>query len=72
MNIYYKILHNTMTMKILLTYESKVNHATSKSKSLRVGFPKEISEILEANAGDVVRWHVNLMDDMIVITIEKK
>lgn len=58
-------------MKRLLTYKSKVNYAHSKTKSLKAGFPREISEILQAEAGDEVRWCVNLDDDKIVIVVEK-
>ncbi|AMK15184.1 hypothetical protein [Methanobrevibacter olleyae] len=39
-----------MLMKKLLSYHTKVNYATSKTKSLKVGFPKEISEILDVDA----------------------
>lgn len=59
-----------MTFERLLTYVTKVNYATSKTKSLKTGFPKEISEILDINAGDFVKWCVNLVDGKIVITIE--
>ena len=60
-----------MKMKRLLTYNTKVNYANSKSKSLKVGFPKEVGEILEIEVGDSIRWCINLIDDRIVITIEK-
>ena len=58
-------------MKNLLNYTSKVNFAHSKTKSLKVGFPKEISEILNAKAGDDIKWKVNLDGDKIVIIVEK-
>ena len=57
-------------MKRLLTYETKVNYANNKSKSLKVGFPKELSEVLDVGAGDSIRWIINLVGDKIIITIE--
>lgn len=60
-----------MTMKKLLTYETKVNYATSKTKSLKTGFPKEISEILNVGANESIKWVINLDGDKIVITVEK-
>ena len=59
-----------MNMERLLTYKTKVNYATSKTKSLKTGFPQEISKILEVEAGDVVLWCVNIMDNKIIVTIE--
>lgn len=58
-------------MRKLLSYVTKVNYATSKTKSLKVGFPKEIGEILEVGAGDSIRWVINLVDNKIIITIER-
>lgn len=60
-----------MTMKKLLTYTTKVNFANNKSKSLKVGFPREISEVLDVYANDSIRWVINLDGDKIIITIEK-
>lgn len=60
-----------MTMKKLLSYNTKVNYATSKSQSLKTVLPREISEILDVYAEDSIVWGVNLYDDKIVITIEK-
>ena len=57
-------------MKKLLTYETRVNYATSKTKSLKTGFPKEISEILDVKAGDSIKWVINLVNDKIIITVE--
>ena len=59
-----------MKIQKLLTYETSVNYQTSKTKSLKVGFPKEISEILEISAGEKIRWCVNLVDGKIIITVE--
>lgn len=59
-----------MNMKKLLTYETRVNYATSKTKSLKTGFPKEISEILDVKAGDSIKWVINLVNDKIIITVE--
>lgn len=58
-------------MKRLLTYKTKVNYATSQTKSLKAGFPKEIAEILEVVAGDTVEWGVNIHDEKILITVSK-
>lgn len=60
-----------MKMKKLLTYETRVNYATSKTKSLKTGFPREISEVLNVDAGDSIRWVINLDSDKIIITVEK-
>ena len=59
-----------MKIQKLLSYETKVNYQTSKTKSLKAGFPKEISEILGVNAGGTIRWCVNLLDGKIIITVE--
>lgn len=59
-----------MKIRKLLSYVTKVNYATSKTKSLKVGFPKEIGEVLDVGAGDSIRWVINLVDDRIVITVE--
>lgn len=60
-----------MTMKKLLTYMTKVNFANNKSKSLKVGFPREISEVLDVDAGDSIKWVINLDGNKIIITVEK-
>lgn len=60
-----------MTMKKLLSYTTKVNYATKNSPSLKTGFPKEISEILDISAEDMLEWCVNLQDEKIVITVQK-
>lgn len=60
-----------MTMKKLLSYTTKVNYATNRTKSLKTGFPKEIGEILNVKAEDSIEWCVNLYDEKIVITVSK-
>ena len=60
-----------MSMKKLLHYITKVNYATNRTKSLKTGFPKEISEILNVKAEDSIEWCVNLCDEKIVITVQK-
>ena len=60
-----------MTMKKLLSYTTKVNYAKKNSPSLKTGFPKEVSEILDIKAEDSIEWCVNLKDDKIVITVQK-
>lgn len=60
-----------MTMKKLLSYTTKVNYATNRTKSLKTGFPKEISEILDVKAEDSIEWNVNLYNEKIVITVNK-
>lgn len=60
-----------MTIQKLLSYKTKVSYANSRSKSLKTTFPQEIKDILEANVGDEIEWCVNLLDNKIVITIER-
>lgn len=60
-----------MSVRKLLTYNTRINYANNRTKSLKVGFPKEIGQILEIGAGDRLEWCVNLVDGEIVITVKK-
>ena len=55
----------------ILSYITKVNYATSKTKSLKTGVPKEIAQILKVSAGESIEWGVNLDDGKLVIIVKK-
>ena len=49
----------------MFNYTSKINYANPKSKSLRVGLPKEIVKVLDVEAGDKMDWKVDVTDGKI-------
>ena len=55
----------------MFTYTSKINYANPKSKSLRVGLPKEIVKVLNVQAGDKMDWKVDITDGEISVIVKK-
>ena len=55
----------------MLKYTSKVNYANKKKNSLRCGIPKEVVEFLGIEAGESVKWIVDVQSDKTTITVEK-
>jgi len=56
---------------IMFNYTSKINYANPKSKSLRVGLPKEIVKVLDVEAGDKMDWKVDVTDGEISVIVKK-
>lgn len=56
---------------IMFNYTSKINYANPKSKSLRVGLPKEIVKVLNVQAGDKMDWKVDITDGEISVIVKK-
>ena len=56
---------------IMFNYTSKINYANPKSKSLRVGLPKEIVKVLDVQAGDKMDWKVDITDGEISVIVKK-
>ena len=56
---------------IMFNYTSKINYANPKSKSLRVGLPKEIVKVLNVEAGDKMDWKVDVTDGEISVIVKK-
>lgn len=56
----------------MLKFKSKINFANNQSKALKVGLPKKIAEILEAEAGDTMIWNVDVEDNNIKIIVTKE
>ena len=58
---------------IMFKYSSKVNVANPKSNSLRAGIPKEIVKVLGIDAGDIIEWNVDVVNnDEFRIIVKKK
>ncbi len=55
----------------MLKYTSKVNYANLQKNSLRCGIPKEVVEFLGIEAGESVKWIVDVQADKTTITVEK-
>ena len=55
----------------MFNYTSKINYANPKSKSLRVGLPKEIVKVLDVEAGDKMDWKVDVTDGEISVIVKK-
>ncbi len=55
----------------MFNYTSKINYANPKSKSLRVGLPKEIVKVLDVQAGDKMDWKVDITDGEISVIVKK-
>lgn len=55
----------------MLKYTSKVNYANLQKNSLRCGIPKEVVEFLGIEAGESVKWIVDVQSDKTTITVEK-
>ncbi len=55
----------------MLKYTSKVNYANLQKNSLRCGIPKEVVEFLGIDAGESVKWIVDVQADKTTITVEK-
>lgn len=55
----------------MFNYTSKINYANPKSKSLRVGLPKEIVKVLNVEAGDKMDWKVDVTDGEISVIVKK-
>ena len=55
----------------MFNYTSKINYANPKSKSLRVGLPKEIVKVLNVQAGDKMDWKVDVTDGEITVIVKK-
>jgi len=55
----------------MFNYTSKINYANPKSKSLRVGLPKEIVKVLNVQAGDKMDWKVDITDGEISVIVKK-
>ena len=56
---------------IMFNYTSKINYANPKSKSLRVGLPKEIVKVLNVQAGDKMDQKVDITDGEISVIVKK-
>lgn len=48
---------------IMFKFKSKIGYANPKSKSLKVGLPKQIAEFLEVGPGDSMEWSVETTDE---------
>lgn len=48
---------------IMFKFKSKIGFANPKSKSLKVGLPKQIAEFLEVAPGDTMEWIVETAED---------
>lgn len=57
---------------IMLKFKSKINYANNQSKALKVGLPKKVAEILEAEAGDNMIWNVDIENNEIKIIVSKE
>ena len=57
---------------IMFKYSSKVNVANLKSNSLRAGIPKEIVKVLDIDAGDIIEWNVDVINNNEFRIIVKK
>lgn len=56
----------------MLKFKSKINFANNQSKALKVGLPKKVAEILEAEAGDTMIWNVDIENNEIKIIVSKE
>ena len=55
----------------MFEYTSKINYANPKTKSLKVGLPKEIVKILKVKPGDTMKWSVEVENDKIHVIASK-
>ena len=55
----------------MFNYKSKIHYANPKSKSLRVGLPKEIVKVLNVKPGDTMDWGVDITDNKITVIAKK-
>lgn len=56
----------------MFKFKSKINYANPKTKSLKVGLPKQIAEFLEVSPGDTMEWIVETEDNNVRIIVNKK
>ena len=55
----------------MFNYTSKIHYANLKSKSLRVGLPKEIVKVLGVKPGDTMDWEVDITDNKAIVIAKK-
>lgn len=56
----------------MIKYSSKISKGSSEIDSVRVVIPQGLRKILELNPGDRIDWIVNIEDNGIKVTVEKK
>jgi hypothetical protein len=56
---------------IMLKFVTKVNHANSKSTTLRTSIPKEIVNSLDLSHGDDLVWNIDVVDGEMKIIVSK-
>lgn len=56
----------------MFKFKSKIGFANPKSKSLKVGLPKQIAEFLEVTPGDSMEWNVETTEDNEIRIVVKK
>ena len=55
----------------MFNYTSKIHYANPRSKSLRVGLPKEIVKVLDIEPGDTMDWEVDVTDNKVTVIAKK-
>ena len=55
----------------MLKFVTKVNHANSKSTTLRTSIPKEIVNSLDLSHGDDLVWNIDVVDGEMKIIVSK-
>ena len=55
----------------MFNYTSKIHYANPRSKSLRVGLPKEIVKVLDIEPGDTMDWEVDVADNKVTVIAKK-
>lgn len=55
----------------MFNYTSKINYANPRTKSMKVGLPKEIVKVLGVEPGDTMDWQVDITDGEIKVIAKK-
>lgn len=71
-NTYILIWSNIKEVMVMIKYSSKISKGSSEIDSVRVVIPQGLRKILELNPGDRIDWIVNIEDNGIKVTVEKK